>query len=100
MKIKIDFDTFASIGNVNNDDVPNNLESFKKAKKMYDFHLSEIEDSIAETIENGGGISIGSTVEIPTGHLANKNMITRIKLLQSSFDGVTLTVQLENVNFN
>ncbi len=65
--IKIDFAKNKSLGNVYENDILNNFESFESAKKFYNKHKFNMDKSIIETMNMGIPVaSAGSLVTVPT----------------------------------
>lgn len=101
MKIKLNFSTHVGMGNVNDLNIEDNLESFKKAQLLCSYNKKAVEDSILEASEHqSDGLSRGATIRIPVQHLPNREMIDSLVFEVGDFDANSVEVHLLKVNYN
>jgi hypothetical protein len=98
LNFNFDFKTFASLGNVYNPQVPNNLSDFKFAEDLFNSHREVIIESVKETLEMQPGIpSVGAKIQIPVAHLSPTKLITALVFLINRVDGYSIQLSLSEV---
>lgn len=97
-EFEFDFKTFASLGNIYNSSVPNNLSDFKSAETIYNAHKNVIIESVKETLDfQPGGPIVGSRIQIPVAHLQSDRLITALIFLITKVEGNSLQLSLAEV---